>query len=189
MADESQLEDLVASGATLREMAAELGVGYSTVRQWLVRRGLTTIRAARTAQFREATRNGLSQVEAWCPKHGYARFYRRTEGGFRCGRCNSRAVAARRRTVKMALVAEAGGACAICGYNCHPGALQFHHRDRTHKAFGISQRGFSRSMQSAREEAAKCVLLGANCHAEVEAGVTAIPEPADATVEPEFDPG
>jgi hypothetical protein len=188
-AEDRLLEELAASGATLRQIAEELGVGYSTVRYRLNRLGLTTVRAARTVQFREAMRRGLTQVEAWCPTHGRTRFFRRTEGGFRCGRCNSRAVAARRRTVKMALVAEAGGACSICGYNRHPGALQFHHRVRSHKTFGISQRGFSRSMEAARAEAAKCVLLCANCHAEVEAGVSSIPDAPAATVRPEFGPG
>ena len=31
------------------------------------------------------------------------------------------------------------------------------------------------ALQVLREEAAKCVLLCANCHVEVEAGVTALP--------------
>lgn len=33
----------------------------------------------------------------------------------------------------------------------------------------------TRSIERAREEAAKCVLLCANCHAEVEAGVRSLP--------------
>jgi hypothetical protein len=38
----------------------------------------------------------------------------------------------------------------------------------------LSRRGVTRALVEAREEARKCVLLCANCHAEVEAGVTAI---------------
>ena len=53
-------------------------------------------------------------------------------------------------------------------------ALQFHHVDPTEKAFALSSRGVTRSLAKAREEAAKCVLLCANCHAEVEAGVATI---------------
>ena len=42
--------------------------------------------------------------------------------------------------------------------------------DPATKAFALSSEGVTRSLDSAREEAAKCVLLCANCHAEVEAG-------------------
>lgn len=62
----------------------------------------------------------------------------------------------------------------ICGYDRHQAALQFHHVDPTEKEYGLSARGLSRSFERAREEASKCVLLCANCHAEVEAGVTQV---------------
>ena len=69
------------------------------------------------------------------------------------------------------LVEEAGGRCALCGYARCIGALHFHHVDPQTKSFGLSSRGFARSLAAARREAAKCVLLCANCHAEVESGV------------------
>ncbi|HEV2820015.1 MAG TPA: hypothetical protein VGW11_05860, partial [Solirubrobacteraceae bacterium] len=49
-------------------------------------------------------------------------------------------------------------------------ALHFHHVDPKTKAFSLSFAGVTRSIAAAREEAAKCVLVCANCHAEVEAG-------------------
>jgi 5-methylcytosine-specific restriction endonuclease McrA len=73
------------------------------------------------------------------------------------------------------LIDEAGGACLICGYDRCVGALHFHHLDPETKEFGISRRGFTRSIQKMREEAAKCVLLCSNCHAEVEAGIATLP--------------
>ena len=73
------------------------------------------------------------------------------------------------------LVAEAGGKCALCGYARHSAALQFHHLDPMTKSFGLGVRGITRSIAKLREEASKCVLLCANCHAEVEAGVTELP--------------
>jgi hypothetical protein len=85
------------------------------------------------------------------------------------------AVARRRRQVKAILVAEAGGSCAICGYDSCVGALEFHHLVRDTKAFGLAVRGVTRSLAALRREAEKCVLLCSNCHAEVEAGVTALP--------------
>lgn len=86
-------------------------------------------------------------------------------------KCNIAAVSERRRQVKRQLVEEAGGRCRICGFDEHQAALQFHHRDRSTKAFHLSHQGMTRGIGRMREEASKCVLLCANCHALVEAGV------------------
>ncbi len=82
--------------------------------------------------------------------------------------------------MKLALVQAAGGACRICGYDRFPGALQFHHVDPAAKAFAIADRGVARSLERALAEARKCVLLCANCHAEVEAGIATMPTSAPA---------
>ena len=121
-----------------------------------------------------------SDGTATCPRHGITRFRRRAEGGWRCLRCRAEAVSARRRVVKVKLVAEAGGKCALCGYTRSVAALHFHHVDPATKEFHIAQRGSARALAKARAEAAKCVLLCANCHAEVEGGVATLPTgPAD----------
>ena len=73
--------------------------------------------------------------------------------------------------MKEILVAEAGGRCAACGFDAYVGALQFHHRDPATKAFEVSRQGITRSLKRLRLEAQKCVLLCANCHAMVEAGL------------------
>lgn len=82
-----------------------------------------------------------------------------------------RDVSAWRRRMKRLLVGEAGGRCQICGYDRYMGALQFHHVDPAEKSFPLSMRGCTRSIAELRTEAAKCQLLCANCHAEVEHGV------------------
>jgi hypothetical protein len=74
------------------------------------------------------------------------------------------------------IVEEAGGACVICGYDRFPGALQFHHLDPATKSFALGLRGVTRSLERVRAEARKCVLLCANCHAEVEGGVAELPD-------------
>jgi hypothetical protein len=72
------------------------------------------------------------------------------------------------------LVHEAGGRCAICGYDrCHLN-LHFHHVDPTTKSFEMHM-GTGKSLAAYREEAMKCVLVCANCHGEIEAGL--IPSP------------
>jgi hypothetical protein len=104
---------------------------------------------------------------------------RTTAGRYRCKRCRIEAVSARRRRVKQILVREAGGACRLCGYSRYAGALQFHHVDPTKKMFALSSRGLARSLAKARQEVVKCVLLCANCHAEVEAGIASIGASSD----------
>jgi transposase-like protein len=168
------LEELLAEGLTIRAMAERLDRSYSTVRHWLARHGLATPRAIRLAETAPARTSGADTVEANCPVHGVTVFIRRGNHGFRCRQCRMDAVDRRRREIKRVLVAEAGGACAICGYDSSVQALQFHHLDPAKKSFSLAAGGLTRSLQRAREEAAKCVLLCANCHAEVEGGLATI---------------
>jgi transposase len=173
----SELEPLVENGMSIRAIADELGVGYTTVRHWLKRYGLTTPRARRIASTSAARTAGLEDGLVECPVHGTTRHVRRRDGGLRCLACRSDAVSARRRRVKALLVEEAGGCCALCGYAGSPGALHFHHIDPASKSFSLGHTGVTRSLAKARAEAAKCVLLCARCHAEVEHGVKRLPFP------------
>jgi len=72
-------------------------------------------------------------------------------------------------------VREVGGRCALCSYDRHVGALEFHRLDPNEKQFSVSQTGVTRSLDRARDEARKGVLLCANCHAEVGGGVARLP--------------
>ena len=111
-----------------------------------------------------------------CRTHGTTEFVLEGRGYYRCKRCRQQRVLEWRRRARLLLIAEAGGACLICGYDRCVGALHFHHLDPETKEFGISRRGFTRSIEKMREEAAKCVLLSSNCHAEVEAGIGTLPD-------------
>lgn len=169
---------MVEAGATIREIAAKIGISYSATRHWLAALGLETHRMAGRDRFSEARRLDLRQIEVECPNHGLTRHVRRSDGVYRCARCSSESVARRRRKVKRMLVAEAGGACLLCGYDRCIGALQFHHLDPSKKEFAVSLRGVTPSIEALRREAAKCVLLCANCHAEVENGLAEVPRPS-----------
>lgn len=165
-----ELESLVAAGHSVRAIATELGVCYATVQHWLGKHGLKTLRAEQPRSSAART------IERECPVHGLTVFIKYSERDHhRCERCRKDRVVAHRRKVKALLVAEAGGCCALCGYDRYAGALQFHHRDPATKRFGLGVRGVARSLERCREEARKCVLLCANCHAEVEAGVALVP--------------
>lgn len=86
------------------------------------------------------------------------------------------AVTKRRRVLKLRAVNKLGGKCKLCGYNKHPGVLDFHHIDPSTKSFGISSGGFSRSWTRIEAELRKCVLVCANCHREIELGLLRVNE-------------
>jgi transposase len=170
-----ELRRLIAEGATVREAAARFGCGYSTIRYWLKKLGLETRRMTRLRESQAAMAEGTTRVILTCPKHGQVEFLRRTDGNYRCSKCRTASVSAWRRQVKRKLIERAGGRCVLCGYDRHPSALHFHHVDPTTKSFILSRHGVTRSFREAAAEADKCVLLCGNCHAEVEAGLTALP--------------
>jgi hypothetical protein len=114
------------------------------------------------------------------------------QGGrrWRCRRCVGEAVTRRKQKIKRMLVDEAGGRCAICGYDRCVLNLHFHHVDPSSKSFKLSMET-TKALATYREEAKKCVLLCANCHGEVETGLIESPPPGAtfAEVGGRFPPG
>lgn len=62
-----------------------------------------------------------------------------------------------------------GGKCILCGYDRCLDALTFHHHGD--KGFGIGAQGHTRSWDRVRTELDECILVCANCHAEIHAGL------------------
>lgn len=87
-----------------------------------------------------------------------------------------KAVTERRRKLRRMAVEYGGGRCQICGYKKSIYALIFHHRDPREKDFGLSDRGLTRSWERIQRELEKCILLCANCHAEVHQGLATLPK-------------
>jgi ferredoxin len=169
--DEATLRAFVEDGQSLRQIAEQTGLSPTAIRYWLKRYGL------RTAPNHYMVGEGEKpeQIMRECRRHGWIAHQRGAGGFFRCGTCAAERVSERRRRVKAILIAEAGGVCIICGYQRCQAALQFHHVDPAQKSFHISLNGATRAIDALREEAAKCVLLCANCHAEVEVGDATLP--------------
>jgi hypothetical protein len=110
-----------------------------------------------------------------CPRHGLTEFAFYSSGSkrgrrWKCKRCVGEAVTRRLQKVKRILVEEAGGRCCVCGYNACIINLHFHHVDPSKKSFSMTV-AMGKSLAALREEAKKCVLVCANCHGEIEAGV------------------
>jgi len=167
--DEAELRQLVSSGLTVRQLAVLLDRSPTTVRYWLKKYGLRLSHPGPKRIHGEAW-DSKKRIESMCRKHGQTTFALRTDGYYRCLKCTVEAVQRWRRTTRRRLIEEFGGECAICGFD-QPVSLEFHHLDRETKEFGFAARGNTRSYESLREEAKKCVLLCSNCHAQVEAGI------------------
>lgn len=74
-----------------------------------------------------------------------------------------------RRNIKKRLIEYKGGKCQICGYNKCQEALDFHHIEPSEKDYTIS--GGTKSFETLKKEVDKCVLVCANCHREIHAGI------------------
>lgn len=74
----------------------------------------------------------------------------------------------RKKNLKQSAISYMGGGCRICGYDRSVRALHFHHLNPHEKDFNISSKATWYDIQ---RELEKCVLLCANCHAEVHDGL------------------
>ena len=158
-------------------MATRLGCSTATVRHWLRKHDLETHRTAHLRATREGRTSGRGASIRMCATHGAIPFVLDRDGYYRCPKCRAASVMRRRERVRMRVIADAGGCCQLCGYARDPAALQFHHVDPATKEFTL-RNGDTRSLERMRAEAAKCILLCANCHAEVESGSTQLPVPS-----------
>lgn len=77
--------------------------------------------------------------------------------------CPSCRVSKRRWKSKLELVESLGGKCSKCGYNDHPAALHFHHKNPKDKLHEINSNKLL--TKDRNKEIKKCTLLCANCHA------------------------
>lgn len=79
-----------------------------------------------------------------------------------------------RRRTKQKAVALLGGRCRGCDREFAASTFEFHHLDAGTKDFSISDDGIPRPWERITAELAKCVLVCANCHREIHAGMRVI---------------
>src|ERR1700731_1862889 len=75
--ERAHLEELVAAGRSIAEIAEAVDRSKATVRHWLMRFGLRTKNGAgrrRTAASASARREGLTEAAMVCARHGVTRF-------------------------------------------------------------------------------------------------------------------
>jgi hypothetical protein len=81
-----------------------------------------------------------------------------------------------RRDTKLRAVWMFGAACYACATEFTPPVFEFHHWSAGTKEFGVASDGLNRTWPKVAAELAKCVMLCANCHREVHAGVRELDE-------------
>jgi hypothetical protein len=120
---------------------------------------------------KQITRGPVSKNGAFCQcvECGRQYVYLRKSGGS-MGRCNTCWTNEKRAKLRARLIDYMGGVCMGCGYSRCQKALEFHHVNPSDKSFSLSDHNYV-PWSKARVEADKCVLLCANCHREVHAGL------------------
>jgi hypothetical protein len=104
-----------------------------------------------------------------CGESDPSKFYGKQK--IRCKSCHNKDCTPYKQGYKQQMVEYLGGKCIICGYSKYLGALQFHHKNPEEKDPNYTaMRNWS--FERKKIELDKCVLLCANCHAEVHAGIT-----------------
>jgi hypothetical protein len=86
------------------------------------------------------------------------------------GICASCRVSNSRKNKKLDLIIYKGGKCIICKYDKCQQVLQFHHINPNEKEFTIASSG-TLDFEKLKIEADKCILVCANCHGEIHAGL------------------
>ena len=110
------------------------------------------------------------EIIKYCKKHGDTPHAKEGDR-WRCKKCRVEAVQKRRQILKLKAIEYKGGKCCICGYNKCMDALDFHHLNKSEKSFGVAEKGYTRSWEKVKEELDKCILVCANCHREIHAGL------------------
>lgn len=87
-----------------------------------------------------------------------------------CKPCNSKRMGSIQRKTKQKCLDYKGRKCCICGYNKSTRALCFHHLDPNEKDFAISKYR-THAWDKVKAELDKCLLVCANCHAEIHDGL------------------
>ena len=81
-----------------------------------------------------------------------------------------------RNRTKQRIVQAFGNKCGICGYNTCNDAMDLHHIDPNKKEFSFGKiRANPISWTKIVPELRKCILVCANCHREIHAGLVTIP--------------
>lgn len=141
--NKKELINYINEGFSHRKIAKEKGISQSTVKYWLNKYNLKTIKPIH--KYCELCGNKIKQYNNGNRK--------------RCGSCNTRI---RRYRTKKRGVEYLGGKCVRCNWSGNIAAFEFHHIDNN-KEFNIGSAN-NKSWDILKKELNKCELLCSNCH-------------------------
>ena len=160
----NKLKELVELGLSQRGIAEQLNTSQTNIRYWLKKHNLTTFKPIVNTRECPCCKNNLP-LNAFYARRG------KDGSSVYCKECTSNQTLKRQRELKEQAIQYKGGKCSVCDYNKYQGALEFHHLDPSKKDFSISQVRNTSFNDKIKAELDKCVLLCANCHREVHAGL------------------
>ena len=147
--DITELQKLIATGCSQREIAKITGKSQTTVRYWLDKHELYTDKVHKCK----------------CGEDDLKKFH---PGRYSvCRRCRKQWQKNRFRNFKAKTVAYKGGCCIKCGYCKCQAALDFHHVDPKQKDPNWRKMIKNWSFEKVKKELDKCELVCRNCHAEI----------------------
>jgi len=158
---------------SLSQIAKVVKRAPSTITYWLNKFDLKT----KYKSFKEI---GVVDYcgDKYCPRCEETKptdeFYQRRgkEGGsVYCKTCTGNQSLERQRGLKQKAITYKGGVCQECGYHKCNGALEFHHLNPSEKDFSISHLKNYAFNDKIKLELDKCILVCANCHREIHAGL------------------
>lgn len=107
-----------------------------------------------------------------CNRHGISE-HRLSVQKWKCKKCEYLYSRKYLENLKLKAIKSGGGECQKCGYDKCWKALHFRHLDPSQKEYSIfeSRPGFKkvREWEKLKLEILKCILVCANCHAELHA--------------------
>lgn len=113
-----------------------------------------------------------------CEIHGLSNHTETKNGNvkprYRCLKYGAKRVSENIEIKREKAYEKYGNSCKVCGYDRCRNSLEFHHINPEDKEITPSK-VFSRSWDKIQKELDKCILLCANCHREVHAGLIEIP--------------
>jgi predicted HNH restriction endonuclease len=164
--EKETLTTMVMEGLTLREMSDRVGKCKTSIRHWLAKYGLHTVRRKR----KDPHLSGVKLCNRCSQTKDFSEFYKRRDGKDTtayCKPCTSVQTVERQRAFKKQCIAYLGGCCEKCSYDKCDAAMEFHHVDPSKKDFNISQVKSTTFSSDVKVELDKCWLVCANCHREI----------------------
>ena len=158
----NELNPIIKSGKSSRRLANMLGISQTTLLYRLKKCNLTLLNNKNTEHSCYYCGTLLKDTQSnFCsPQH--KSLYYKDNNDYYINKYNNG------KNTRNFLVNYFENSCSICGYNKNSAALVFHHIEPKNKKFNITLKNcMIKNIEELQEEAAKCMLLCANCHAEL----------------------